>query len=93
MSEPEEPQTLAQTDDTDEDAPQIVPEADLHFPAAGAASSDQPQSIYRAELADTVSLLNISKPHCCKKPHYPVLLWRDVQSRFMCLLASVMMCC
>lgn len=63
MSEPKEPQALAQTDDTDEDAPQIVPEAELHFPAAGAASSDQLQSIYRAELADTVSLLNISKLH------------------------------
>lgn len=63
LSEPKEPQTLAQTDDTDEDAPQIVPEAELHFPAASAASSDQPQSIYRAELADTVSLLNINKPH------------------------------
>ena len=64
--EPKEPQTLGEPDETDEDAPQIVPEAELYFPA-GATSSGQPQSAHRAELADTVSLLNINKPNICAK--------------------------
>lgn len=87
MSEPREPQAAAMLNESDEEAPQIVSEAELGF-SAGAESSEQLEPVSVAEHDIKVSLLATA----CVMRLILLLLSVSVRQGF-CVYTEDVACC